>query len=98
MIFAHPSMPRTVQDQFDEDDEEHDVSPDPQGPDPFDLDDRDDAETIPCPYCRKPVYEQAEMCPYCGSYISFEDAPRRYPWWLWAGVILGLIAVVLWVF
>ena len=98
-------MPPAVQDQFDEQDDDDDAfdapgddAPDPEGPDKSDLDDRKDAETIACPYCRRPVYEQAELCPHCGSYLSFEDAPRRYPWWLWAGVILGLIAVVLWVF
>jgi hypothetical protein len=42
-------------------------------------DDSDDDETIPCPYCKKDVYEGAEQCPYCGNYLSAEDAPRAVP-------------------
>jgi len=53
-------------------------------------DDEDDDETIPCPYCREPVYEGAERCPSCGHYLSRVDAPRRYPWWLVVGVVVCL--------
>jgi hypothetical protein len=100
---SHNSMPPPVQDQFDEeqDDEFDTAGPDPDDPelpDASDLDDGDDAETIPCPYCRKPVYEEGEWCPSCGNYLSSEDAPRSYPWWLWAGVILSLIGVLVWFF
>jgi uncharacterized paraquat-inducible protein A len=60
-------------------------------------DDDDSDETVPCPYCREPVYEDAERCPRCGHYLSREDAPRRRPWWLVAGVVLCLTAVAWWV-
>ena len=37
-------------------------------------------------------------CPYCGQYISAEDAPpRRMPWWIILGVVLCLCAVVVWI-
>ena len=93
--------PRNYQDEDDEAEEESD--PDERhDPDESDTDDDEGderAETVPCPYCRKPVYEQAEVCPSCGNYISGEDAPRRRPWWIWLGVALCLIVVVLvWVF
>ena len=91
-------MPRVAQDQFDDDEDPEDGGPDlpdRDDPDPADQDDEgdDEPETVPCPYCRRPVYEQAEICPHCKSFISREDAPRHVPWWIWAGVILCLIAV-----
>ena len=88
----------------DEDDEIVDGADvgDRDAPDAFDADDEDDGddeetETVPCPYCRRQVPEGVAMCPYCRSFISFEDAPRRRPWWLVAGVIVCLLIVVLWV-
>jgi hypothetical protein len=70
---------------------------DREGLDASDTDDPDDdaGETVPCPWCRKPVYEGAERCPRCGRYLSEQDAPRRYPWWLIAGVVLCLLVILL---
>jgi hypothetical protein len=65
---------------------------------PDESEDDSDDETIPCPYCREPVYDDAERCPSCGHYLSREDAPRRLPWWLVLGVIAGLAAVCTWLF
>jgi hypothetical protein len=61
--------------------------------------DADDEEpTVPCPYCRREIHEDSPCCPYCESYISQEDAPlSRKPWWLIAGVVLGLFVVYLWI-
>ena len=67
-------------------------------PDEPDDDEPDDDETIPCPHCLAPVYEDAERCPRCGQYRSREDAPRRHPWWLVIGVLFGLWGVLRWVF
>lgn len=69
--------------------------------DPDSLDDTDDTDdatdTVPCPHCRRPVYEDAERCPGCGWYLSREDAPRHHAWWLVLGVVAGLIVVLMWV-
>ena len=69
--------------------------------DPDDIDgeeeDWDDDETIPCPHCREPVYDDAELCPNCGRYLSREDAPHRKPWWLVAGVVACLAMVTWWI-
>jgi hypothetical protein len=64
-----------------------------------DRDSDDDAsETVPCPYCRRPIHEDAERCPYCESYISREDAPpSRKPLWILLGVGLCLFAVYRWI-
>jgi hypothetical protein len=65
-----------------------------EDPDPSDQDDHDDPEAIPCPFCRKPVVENADICPHCGNYIFAEDAaPERKPVWLWVVVVL-LIAML----
>ena len=53
-------------------------------------------ETAPCPYCLRPVYDDAERCPGCGQYLSMEDAerPGRRPWWLVPGVLLCLAVLL----
>lgn len=58
----------------------------------------DEDATIPCPHCRRPIYEEAQRCPYCGIYISEEDAaPARKPWWIIVGALLGLYGVYRWI-
>lgn len=64
----------------------------PDGPDD------DDDETDTCPYCLRSIYEDSERCPECGHYLSAEDRPKRYPWWLIVGVLAGLFAVLKCVF
>jgi hypothetical protein len=69
-------------------------------PDAADMDDPDEegdgaSDTVDCPWCSRPVYEGAERCPHCGRYVSEEGAPRRYPWWLIAGVVVCLLVILL---
>lgn len=62
-----------------------------------DEDDADDDETIPCPHCHEPVYENAERCPECGQYLSREDAPyQRKPVWFIVGFLLCMAVVLSW--
>jgi predicted nucleic acid-binding Zn ribbon protein len=62
-------------------------------------DDGDDAsETCPCPYCRAPVYEDAERCPRCGNYLSSEEQPERQPRWFVVAALLCLAVALSWVF
>ena len=54
--------------------------------------------TTPCPYCRRPIYEDSLRCPHCGNYISEEDAPAaRKPWWIILGAVLVLYVVYRWI-
>ncbi len=62
---------------------------DPDGPSAEDLD-RFGDEFITCPNCHKSVYDQTEMCPYCGHGVS--DPVSRAPIWTIV-VVLALIAV-----
>lgn len=62
-------------------------------------DDDDSFDTVPCPYCRQPIHEDAVRCPHCENYISAVDAPRFTfrPWWIILGVVLCLAIVYVWV-
>ncbi|MBX9790269.1 MAG: hypothetical protein K2Y37_15230 [Pirellulales bacterium] len=62
-------------------------------------DDDDLAEpTVPCPYCRREIHEDAVRCPYCEQFISQEDAPpARKPWWIIAGAIICLYIAWRWI-
>ena len=76
-------MPRTAT----EDDWEND-----------DFGDDEDDNTVPCPHCKKDVYDGAEQCPYCGQYISEEDKPRESkPVWIVIAGAVCLAMVILWV-
>ncbi len=78
------------------DDDRRWPEPDDFDDDEEDVSDDDDDETVACPFCRKPVYEDAEQCPSCGKYLSREDTPWRRPIWLVVGVIVCLILVLRW--
>jgi len=62
------------------------------------MDDGWDDDTIPCPHCKRQIYEDSDRCPHCGNYISGEDAaPARKPWWIIVGIILALCVVYWWI-
>ncbi len=83
---------------YSNDDDEADLD-DREFPGPEDVGDDESIETEPCPHCGKPVFEQAEVCTHCRSFISREDSlPRRKPIWFILTVFIIVIAVVtLWV-
>jgi hypothetical protein len=54
--------------------------------------DGDSGTTAPCPHCGREIYDDAERCPKCGTYLSAEDAPQRWPVWLVVGALLALVA------
>lgn len=61
-------------------------------------DDGDDDVTVPCPYCKKEISEDAERFPYCENYISAEDMPAASkPWWIVVGIVLSFIVAYFWV-
>ena len=81
---------------LDEDDggplEDSELSEDP---DDSDVDHDELADTEPCPYCGREIYEQAEACPHCGKYISQEGSLRRKPLWFVVSAILCLMLIIL---
>jgi predicted amidophosphoribosyltransferase len=58
----------------------------------------DDEDTVPCPYCRADVYEDAVRCPSCGQYLSEEDAPSATPRWVYWTAVICLLVAVAWAF
>jgi uncharacterized paraquat-inducible protein A len=54
------------------------------------------AETVPCPSCRAQVYEEAERCPRCGTYITHEEFSSRRPWWFLIAALLCLLVALSW--
>jgi hypothetical protein len=82
------------------DDDRHDdpdSDDDWENPEPPDYDD-DEEPCIPCPHCQREILEESERCPYCGHYVSREDAPpRRKPLWLVIGVVACLYVVYRWI-
>jgi hypothetical protein len=75
----------------DDDDLDHSEFPEP------DEEEDDDDDTIPCPYCRRAVYADAERCPHCENYLSREDAPpAAKPWWIVIGLLVCLVIAAGW--
>lgn len=61
-----------------------------------DIDSSDESiDTHPCPFCRKPVYEQAELCPHCRNYICRETDRPRNPRWIILTALAVLVAILL---
>ena len=58
----------------------------------------DEMPTVPCPYCKREIFEDTPRCPFCEQYISREDAgaTSTKPWWIIIGVGLCLYAVYKW--
>jgi hypothetical protein len=82
-------------------DEEDDDREDPDLADMDDAESNDEVDTVECPFCGKPVYEQAELCPHCHNYISREDPAARPPrrgWVIWVGVITCLSVLAWWIY
>jgi hypothetical protein len=81
----------------DNEDEDWDEDGDYEAFDGYDSQIDEDAPTVPCPYCRREIHEDANQCPYCGQYVSREDAPRQpKPWWLIVGVVVCLYLIWRW--
>ena len=85
-------------DESDEYDAEHDYDPEDPETYPQGLYADDGPPTVPCPHCRAEVFEDSEVCPRCGKYLSREDAPAQSRGGAWVIVmILALLAVAMWV-
>ncbi|MBC8105399.1 MAG: zinc ribbon domain-containing protein [Anaerolineae bacterium] len=65
-------------------------------PDESDMDDDPDGPaTIDCPYCRREVHYDTDICPHCGKYISKEDAPQQRSWIWFVAIALVVVCTVL---
>ena len=78
-------------DQFDDDEADLDER---EGPDESDVDDDEASDTLPCPFCGRPVYEGADVCPHCRNFVSFDAAPGRKRSWVYVVVGALLLAAL----
>jgi len=77
---------RDNDDDWDDAEDEVDEPPD------------EDENTIPCPHCGRPIYDEAERCSYCENYISKEDSrPTPKKWWILVGLAVCLAIALVWV-
>jgi hypothetical protein len=55
-------------------------------------DDDESLELVSCPECGADIYEEAEQCPVCGSYVIHQSNPwtGKPTWW----VVLGFLGIV----
>lgn len=90
-------MPRETRSssEFDDADDEALDSDrdDPQERDVAEFGEDGDSETIPCPSCRRPIWEMADRCSFCGAWV--EGEPRTVgpkAWWI-AGVLIVAMLV-----
>ena len=56
--------------------------------------------TLPCPYCKRLIYEDSYRCPHCGHYLSEEETASSRagkPWWIVVGVLLVFYVIYRWI-
>lgn len=79
-----------------DDDDWMEESDDGLDEDEFPDENDDVTETIPCPACGAAIYEDAEQCPYCGTYVTSQTSPwAGRSWWWIVLAVLGLLATIL---
>jgi hypothetical protein len=82
----------TVYRDHDEDAEWDDEDDEARG-----GDDSDEEATVPCPSCRREIFEDSPRCPYCERYISEEDhAGQGKPLWIIATALICLGIAIWW--
>ena len=81
-------------DDWDEEDDDIDRD------DMSGVDGEDEEPTVPCPYCRKEIFEDTPRCPYCERYVSSEDrqgrASERQPAWVIVTALVCLAMALAW--
>ena len=83
-------------DGWDDDDGDS-VDEDPLESDQYPPDDLDPEESVPCPFCKKLIHEDADVCPRCRNFVGAADVSRRVPMVIWIGVALAILCVLVWV-
>lgn len=54
----------------------------------------DDAGILWCPNCGAEMYGDSTRCAACGDYVTPGARPSK-PWWIWAGLIAIVAAILL---
>ena len=85
-------------DSDDESDDDGSLDEDPLASDQDPREADDVEESIRCPFCKKPIHENADVCNHCGNFVGGADAPRHLPVLIWVGVTLAALCVLVWIF
>lgn len=88
-------------DEDDDQDEEWDDEEADFGEDSAEDDAEDPADepTVPCPSCRRMMFEDSPRCPSCGHYLTAEDeASREKARWVIVTAVVCLGVAIWWVF
>ena len=82
----------------DDDSDEFDALDEDYGSDFDDEAHSDESEVVDCPECGRPIYEFAERCPHCESYVTTSEVSRgrrSWPRFSQAAVVYLLIGALL---
>ncbi len=81
--------------EYDDNDGQLDSDDLAEGVEPWDED--DEAKIDVCPHCGQEIYEDAERCPHCETYLSAADSlTKPKPWWIVLGVFVVLAMIYWW--
>lgn len=95
-------MSKTRSDSFDDDDDDDDSEVYEESVEA----NSQDLQTLPCPYCKADVYEGADVCPKCGSFVTFDDlseaSSTKSKWFMVAAILLiaifgGVVGALTWI-
>ena len=93
MAYRNQNQNQNQNEDEDEDEWEEDDNNDGDA-----FNDEEDEPTVPCPFCRQEILEDAPWCPHCDRYISAEDHARAgKPLWVIVAAVLCLAIAVWWV-
>ncbi len=61
--------------------------------------DADDGTVVPCPHCGAEIFDDAEQCPVCGSWITADRraSTGKPSWFVVVGVIAAFLAILTWI-
>ena len=52
-------------------------------------------DTVDCPFCGEPMYDDADRCPSCGHYVSSADFAKRIPTWVVIVIVLTILTFLM---
>jgi predicted nucleic acid-binding Zn ribbon protein len=77
--------------------DDHSTLDDRELPDESDMDSGEAdpfADTEPCPFCDKPIHEEAEICHHCGKYVPRDGRGGR----TWTIIVIGVAICLILIF
>ncbi|MGI9495406.1 MAG: hypothetical protein ACR2NK_05105 [Mariniblastus sp.] len=57
--------------------------------------DDDSDYTLPCPHCKKEIFDDVDQCPHCRQYLLSSDFKKPLPKWVIVLVALTIFSFLL---